>query len=351
MALQEKKNDMLYRRVGNSGLYVSVISLGGWLTYGGHVDEEGTLQCMKQAYDLGINFFDTAESYAAGQSEILMGKAIKKFGWKRNDLVISTKVVNFGAAFGEVKINNYGLSRKHIIEGTLASLKRLDLDYVDIIYAHRPDRLTPMEETVRAFNYLIDKGLTFYWGTSMWSADEISEAAGIAKSLGLIGPIVEQPLYNAIDRQKVEGEFQRLYSRCGIGLTVFSPLKGGVLTGKYNDATTEPPKGTRFAESKDAYTLSVRKVYGGEAWTANIEKVAKLKTVADKLECKLSHLALAWCIKNENVSSVITGASRPEQVVENVESLKLLPKLTPEILAEIDELLGNKPPLDPERIG
>ncbi|PGH14352.1 hypothetical protein AJ80_05942 [Polytolypa hystricis UAMH7299] len=366
------KDDMIYRRVGNSGLHVSVISLGGWLTYGGHVDEEdelrwyqnlkehltnpqrldieGTLNCMKQAYDLGVNFFDTAEGYANGESEILMGRAIKKFGWKRNDLVISTKV-NFGLWTGEVRVNNLGLSRKHIIEGTLASLKRLELDYVDIIYAHRPDRLTPMEETVRAFNYLIDQGLAFYWGTSMWSADEIAEAAGIAKSLGMIGPIVEQPLYNAIDRQKVEGEYQRIYSRCGIGLTVFSPLKGGILTGKYNEALEAPPEGTRFAESKDGYTQSVRKTYGDEAWTANIQKVAKLKTVADRLECKLAHLALAWCLKNENVSSVITGASRPEQVVENVASLKVIPKLTPEIMAEIDELLGNKPTLDPARQG
>ncbi|KAK2739625.1 hypothetical protein FQN55_009361 [Onygenales sp. PD_40] len=350
MAFPNKNKDMIYRRVGNSGLHVSVISLGGWLTYGGHVDENGTLECMKQAYDLGVNFFDTAESYSGGESEILMGKAIKKFGWKRSDIVISTKL-NYGAANGEILINNHGLSRKHIIEGTLASLERLNLDYVDIVYAHRPDRLTPMEETVRAFNYLIDKGLTFYWGTSMWGADEIAEAAGIAKSLGLIGPIVEQPLYNMIDRQKVEGEYQRLNSRFGIGYTVFSPLKGGLLTGKYNDAPTEPPKGSRFAESKDKYALSVMKTYGGEVWTANIKKVEKLKPFADKHGWKLPHLALAWCLKNESVSSVITGASRPEQVVENIESLKLLPKLTPEIMAEIDELLGNKPPVDPARQG
>ncbi|KAG5301309.1 K+ channel protein [Histoplasma ohiense] len=341
---------MLYRRVGNSGLHVSVISLGGWLTYGGHVDEEGTMKCMKQAYDLGINFFDTAESYAAGESEIAMGKVIKKLKWKRNDLVISTKV-NFGTAHGDVEINNYGLSRKHIIEGTMASLKRLELDYVDIIFAHRPDRLTPMEEVVRAFNYLIEKGMAFYWGTSMWSADEIAEATGVAKALGLIGPIVEQPLYNVIDRQKVEGEYQRVLARCRIGLTVFSPLKGGILTGKYNEAAAEPPKGTRIAVSTDKYTSSVRKDYGNEAWNANIQKVAKLKTIADRLGCKVSAFALAWCLKNDNVCSVITGASRPEQVVENVESLKVLPKLTPEILAEVDELLGNKPQLDPARVG
>ncbi|GIJ83324.1 hypothetical protein Asppvi_002143 [Aspergillus pseudoviridinutans] len=327
MAWPNKNKDMLYRRVGNSGLHVSVIGLGGWLTFGGHVDNEITFNCMKQAYDCGVNFFDTAESYANGQSEIVMGQAIKKFGWKRSDLVISTKL-NWGMANGEILINNHGLSRKHIIEGTRASLERLQLEYVDIIYAHRPDRLTPMEETVRAFNHVIEKGWAFYWGTSEWSADEIAEACGIARSLGLIAPIVEQPLYNMLDRRKVEGEFQRLYSRCGIGLTTFSPLKMGLLSGKYNDATTQPPPGSRFAESNDRF--------------ANSE-------LADKLGVKLSQLALAWCLKNENVSSVITGASRPEQIVDNVESLKLLPKLTPELMAQIDENLGNKPAQDPAR--
>ena len=286
-----------------------------------------------------------------------------------------TVQINYGAVNGEILINNHGLSRKHIIEGTRASLERLDLDYVDIIYAHRPDRLTPMEETVRDFNYLIDKGLAFYWGTSMWAADEIAEACGIAKSLGLIGPVVEQPLDNMIDRQTVEAEYQRLYSRCGIGLTVFSPLKGGVLTGKYNNSAKEPPKGSRFAESQDRFAQWFRsEKYGSDVWLADLQKVEKLQVcpahpilhvllvrlrlsfvtqqaVATKLECKLSHLALAWCLKNENVASVITGASRPEQVVENVEGLKVLPKLTPEVMSEIEELLDNKPALDPARQG
>ncbi|GKZ32874.1 hypothetical protein AbraIFM66950_002518 [Aspergillus brasiliensis] len=348
MAWPNKNKDMLYRRVGNSGLHVSALGLGGWLTFGGHVDNEITFNCMKQAYDLGINFFDTAESYAGGQSEIVMGQAIKKFGWKRSDLVISTKL-NWGLANGEILINNHGLSRKHIVEGTRASLERLQLEYVDIIYAHRPDRLTPMEETVRAFNHVIEKGWAFYWGTSEWSADEISEACGIARSLGLIAPIVEQPLYNMLDRQKVEGQYQRLYSRCGIGLTTFSPLKMGLLSGKYNDATTQPPPGSRFAESNDKFASSVRKDWENEQWAGNIKKIVGLKTIADKMEVKLSQLALAWCLKNENVSAVITGASRPEQVVDNVESLKLLPRLTPEIMAEIDEYLQNKPDQDPAR--
>ncbi|KAF5863360.1 hypothetical protein ETB97_010240 [Aspergillus alliaceus] len=360
---------MIYRRVGNSGLHVSAIGLGGWLTFGGHVDDEITFNCMKQAYDCGVNFFDTAESYANGQSEIVMGKAIKKFGWQRSDLVISTKVedqntkcrgnqeltqinfaqLNWGLGNGEILINNHGLSRKHIVEGTRASLRRLQLDYVDIIYAHRPDRLTPMEETVRAFNFVIDKGWAFYWGTSEWSADEISEACGIAKALGLVGPIVEQPLYNMLDRKKVEGEFQRLYSRCGIGLTTFSPLKMGLLSGKYNDATTQPPPGSRFAESQDKYANKVRSDWENKEWSATIQKIVKLKELADGLGFKLSQLALAWCLKNENVSSVITGASKPEQIVDNVQSLKLLPQLTPDILAEIDELLLNRPSQDPAR--
>ncbi|KAE8353371.1 NADP-dependent oxidoreductase domain-containing protein [Aspergillus coremiiformis] len=348
MAWPNKNKDMVYRRVGNSGLHVSAIGLGGWLTFGGHVGDEMAFNCMKQAYDCGVNFFDTAESYANGQSEIVMGKAIEKFGWQRSDLVISTKL-NWGLANGEILINNHGLSRKHIIEGTRASLRRLQLDYVDIIYAHRPDRLTPMEETVRAFNFVIDQGWAFYWGTSEWSADEITEACGIAKALGLVGPIVEQPLYNMLDRKKVEGEFQRLYSRCGISLTSFSPLKMGLLSGKYNDATTQPPPGSRFAESQDKFANQVRDGWENKEWSETIQKIVRLKGLADKLGFKLSQLALAWCLKNENVSSVITGASRPEQIVDNVESLKLLPKLTPEILAEIDDLLLNRPAQDPAR--
>ncbi|RDW89803.1 VIC potassium ion channel, beta subunit [Aspergillus mulundensis] len=342
------KPEMIYRRLGNSGLHVSVISLGGWITFGGDVAEEGTEACMRQAYDLGINFFDTAEGYADGKSEIVMGNVIKKAGWKRNDLVISTKV-NFGRAHGKIPVNNIGLSRKHVIEGTKASLARLQLDYVDIIYAHRPDRLTPMEEVVRAFNFVIEKGWAFYWGTSEWSADEISEAAGIAKRLGLIGPIVEQPLYNMLDRGKVEGEFARLYERVGLGLTTFSPLKGGRLSGKYNDALERPPAGSRFAESNDVYSKGIREKWAAEEGV--IQQVKGVKALADKLNVKQSHLALAWCIKNENVSSIITGASKPEQIVDNVESLKVLPLLTPEVMAQIDEALGNKPAVAPARFG
>ncbi|POS74902.1 voltage-gated potassium channel subunit beta-3 [Diaporthe helianthi] len=349
MAWEEpRKTGMAYRRLGNSGLHVSVLGLGGWLTFGGQLENEGTFACMKQAYDLGINFFDTAESYAGGQSEVAMGQAIKKFGWKRNDIVVSTKL-NWGGANGEVLVNNHGLSRKHIIEGLGASLKRLDLEYVDIVYAHRPDRLTPMEETVRAFNHVIEqKGWAMYWGTSEWSADEIAEACGIAKQLGLIAPVVEQPFYNMLSRNKVEGEFQRLYRRFGIGLTTFSPIKFGLLSGKYDDSPEKPPAGSRFAKGDDKFVSSVRDSFANAEWQDTISKARQLKPIADKLGITRAQLALAWCLKNENVSAVITGASRPEQVVENCAALKALDKLTPEVMAEIDDIVG-KVDLDPAR--
>ncbi|CAI6013891.1 unnamed protein product [Clonostachys chloroleuca] len=353
MAWAEPRNTgMVYRRLGRSGLHVSAISLGSWLTYGGYADEEKTLACVKKAYDLGINFFDTAENYTAGKAEIALGNAIKKFGWKRSDLVISTKI-NWGAQNGEILVNNHGLSRKHIIEGLEASLERLGLKYVDIVYAHRPDRLTPIEETVRAFNYVIDKGMALYWGTSEWSAEEIAEAVGVARDLRMIPPIVEQPFYNMLVRNKVEGEFQRLYARHGLGLTTFSPIKMGILSGKYNDAVDgKLPPDSRFGSSQDKFAKFMREKIGSsgdEEWKKEIETVRRLKPVADKLGISQSQLAVAWCLKNENVSSVITGASKPEQIEETVGALKILDKLTPEVMAEIDEITGAKVTLDPAR--
>lgn len=215
---------MQYRHLGRSGLQVSCISLGGWLTYGGYTENESTFACMKAAYDCGINFFDCAEGYAGGESERVMGQAIKKFAWKRNDLVISTKI-NWGAANGDNPVNNCGLSRKHLVEGTNAALERLGLEYVDLLYAHRPDRNTPMEETVRAFNHLIDTGKCFYWGTSEWQADEIERAHHVASRLGMIGPLMEQTQYNMLARERIEKEYALLYEVYGMGLTPFSPLK------------------------------------------------------------------------------------------------------------------------------
>ncbi|CZT02819.1 probable potassium channel beta subunit protein [Rhynchosporium agropyri] len=339
MSVPEGLPKMQYRFLGRSGLQVSAISLGGWLTYGGHVESDNTFACMKAAYDVGINFFDCAEGYSGGESERVMGQAIKKFGWKRNDLVISTKI-NWGASHGENEVNNVGLSRKHIIEGTNMALERLGLDYVDLIYAHRPDRNTPIEETVRAFNYLINSGKAFYWGTSEWNADEIATAWRYADKLNLIGPVMEQPQYNMLARTKVETEFAHLYEETGLGLTIFSPLKIGILTGKYNDGI---PKDSRLGASSDPFVVGMNKRFGDESWKKDIEIVAKLKPVADKLGITQASLAMAWVLRNKNVSSAITGASRPEQVYDGVKALSAIEKLTPEIMAEIDEILGNKP--------
>lgn len=319
---------------------------------------------MKAAYDAGINFFDTAEVYSGGQSEIVLGEAIRKFGWKQNDLVISTKVrfpfvpsalvsvlklmhvqIYWGRANSanpDKPLNNTGLSRKHIIEGMNLSLKRLNLEYVDIVYAHRPDRDTPMEEIVRGFNFLLDQGKAFYWGTSEWSASEIAEAWRVADKLGLVGPCVEQPQYNLLVRDRVEKEYRWLYEAHGLGLTVFSPLKGGVLTGKYNGASAPPP-GSRLAESEDGYTKSLRKTFGDEVWQRQLDQTAALKTVADEMGVSTAALALAWILKNPNISSMITGASRPEQVRDNVRALQLVDRLTDEMMEKIEKAIGNKP--------
>lgn len=294
---------------------------------------------MEAAYNAGVNFFDCAEVYAAGKSESVMGEAIKKFGWKRNDLVISTKIY-WGQAFGDNPVNNRGLSRKHIVEGTNAALKRLQLDYVDLIYCHRPDRNTPMEEVVRAMNHVIDTGKAFYWGTSEWNAEEIAMAHGIASRLNLVGPLMEQPQYNMLARDKVEAQFALLYENYGLGLTTFSPLKTGILTGKYNDSI---PEDSRYANAKDMYSSSKASSYGDEAWQKDIEQTKKLKPIAEKLGTDQATLALAWVIKNPNVSSAITGASKVEQVTSSMNALTLMEKLTPEIMDEIDQTLGNKP--------
>jgi len=340
MSKPEGLPEMEYRFLGRSGLKVSAISLGGWLTYGGHVDRDGTFSCMEAAYNSGVNFFDCAEGYAEGESEKVMGEAIKKYGWKRNDIVISTKLY-WGGAFGNNKVNNVGLSRKHIIEGMDASLERLQLSYVDLIYAHRPDRHTPMEETVRAFNHLINNGKALYWGTSEWDASEIALAWRHADRLGLIGPVMEQPNYNMLDRVKVEGEFAHLYRELGLGLTVFSPLKQGILSGKYKNGI---PDDSRFAQTEVDFVKGYWKRTGKEQWQQIIDQVNKLEPIAQKLGVKMSVLALAWVLSNPNVSSAITGASSPAQVYENVQAVAAYKKLTPEILKEIDDILNNKPP-------
>ncbi|KAK3067292.1 hypothetical protein LTR53_015925, partial [Teratosphaeriaceae sp. CCFEE 6253] len=312
---------------------------GGWLTYGGHVENEATFACMDAAYKTGINFFDCAEGYAGGESEKVMGECIKKYGWKRNDYVISTKI-NWGGANGDNPVNNGGLSRKHLVEGTNASLERLGLEYVDLLYAHRPDRHTPMEEIVRGFNFLIDQGKTFYWGTSEWNADEIERAWHIATKLNMVGPVMEQPQYNMLVRSRVELEYALLYPEHGLGLTPFSPLKGGILTGKYNDGI---PGDSRFAQSDDAYAKSMVKRFETEDWRAEAKKVAALKPVAERLGTTQAALAMAWVLKNPHVASAITGASRVEQVYDAVRSIAIIEKLDDGVMKEIDDILGNKP--------
>lgn len=245
-------------------------------------------------------------------------------------------------------LNNNGLSRKHIIEGMDLSLKRLDLPYVDIVYAHRPDRETPMEEIVRGFNYLINNGKAFYWGTSEWSASEISDAWRIADKLGLIGPVVEQPQYNLLVRERVEKEYRWLYEAHGLGLTVFSPLKGGVLTGKYND-TAAPPSGSRLAESEDGYVKNLRKTVHEDLWKRQLEQVAALKPVAEELGVSTAQLSLAWILKNPNISSMITGASRPDQVRDNVRALALADRLTDDVIEKIENAVDNQPAVEKRR--
>ena len=323
---------MEYRFLGRSGLKVSALSLGAWVTYGGQVGEQIASECMSAAYEAGVNFFDNAEAYAQGNAETVMGAVIKKLGWKRSDLVLSTKIF-----WGGDGPNDSGLSRKHLIEGTDAALKRLQTDYVDLVFCHRPDLYTPIEETVWTMHQIVQQGKAFYWGTSEWSAQQITEAHAIARREHLIPPLMEQPEYNMFHRQRVEKEYARLYTEFGLGTTIWSPLNSGLLTGKYNQGI---PEGTR-ATLKGYDWL--RKYFESDEARANIEKVKQLLPVAADLGCTTAQLAIAWCLKNPNVSTVITGASRREQVVENMKAIEVAEKLTPEVLGRIESILDNKP--------
>ncbi|KNZ79289.1 Putative voltage-gated potassium channel subunit beta [Termitomyces sp. J132] len=336
--------NMPFRRLGPSGLRVPLFSLGGWLTLGASLHGDLVKEIIKTAFDAGINMFDTAEAYAAGQSEVEMGRAMKELGLRRTDLVITTKLF-WGIRTGP---NDGGLSRKHIIEGTKESLRRLGMDYVDVIFAHRPDNTVPMEEIVRAFNYVIDKGWAFYWATSEWSALEIEEAYHVAEKLNLIPPIAEQCKHNMFHRERPEKEYEPLYKKYGLGTTTFSSLAAGLLTGKYNDGI---PEGSRFATES---SVSASKKEEGKE---EIRKVRELtKIAAEELQTSPAALALAWVAKNPNTSTVILGASSAEQLKENLKALEVLPRLTPEIMEKIEAILNNKPsppvnygrpPLDP----
>jgi voltage-dependent potassium channel beta subunit len=323
---------MDYRYLGRSGLKVSALSFGSWVTFGSQADLDRALEMMKIAYEAGVNFFDNAEVYNAGDAEIIMGKAIQKAGWNRKDLVLSTKMF-----WGGDGPNDRGLSRKHIIEGLDASLDRMELNYVDLIFAHRPDQHTPIEETVRAMNHVIDQGKAFYWGTSEWSAQQIMEAYGIARREHLIPPLMEQPQYNMFHRERFEVEYRRLYTEIGLGTTIWSPLASGLLTGKYNQGIPEDSRA-----SLEGYEW-LKERFESEKAQEQIEKVSQLMKVAEKLDCSVAQLAIAWCLTNPNVSTVITGASRPSQVEENMKALKIYEKLTPDLLQKIEDILQNKP--------
>jgi voltage-dependent potassium channel beta subunit len=320
---------MEYRRLGKAGIRVSELSLGAWVTYGGQVGEEVAESCMTAALEHGVNFFDNAEGYADGNAEIVMGNVIKKLGWKRQDVVVSTKIF-----WGGKGPNDTGLSHKHIVEGMNNSLRRLQMDYVDLVFCHRPDPNTPIEETVRAMDQIVRSGKAFYWGTSEWSAAEIMRADGLARQYNLTPPAMEQPQYNMFERVRFEKEYELLYRELGYGTTIWSPLASGLLSGKYNDGI---PEGSRAA--LPGYEWLRKYVITPE----RLEVVKKLVPVANDLGCTLSQLALAWCLKNPNVSTVITGASRAEQVHENMKALDVVPKLTPDVMERIDSILGNNP--------
>lgn len=326
---------MEYRYLGKSGLKVSALSFGSWVTFHDQIGEDVAYKCMKEAYDAGVNFFDNAEVYANGESEVLMGKVLKKTGWKRSDLVLSTKIF-----WGGEGPNDKGLSRKHIIEGTEAALKRMQVDYVDLIFCHRPDLHTPIEETVRAMNHIINQGKAFYWGTSEWTAQQIMEAYGIARREHLIPPLMEQPEYNMFRREKIEKEYLPLYNEVGLGTTIWSPLASGLLTGKYVDGI---PEGSR---------LNLKGYEWLRDWILNEDgkkrnaKVKDLIPIAKEIGVTMPELAIAWCLKNPNVSTVITGASNADQVKQNMKALDAVEKLTVEVMERIEEILDNKPQLE-----
>ncbi|KIJ53645.1 hypothetical protein M422DRAFT_25471 [Sphaerobolus stellatus SS14] len=330
----DQKN-MIFRRLGPSGLRVPVFSLGGWKNLGEKHQGDMVKEIIKAAFDAGINMFDTAEEYANGRSEMEMGRAIAELGYRRSDLIIVTKIF-WGPNKGP---NGYGLSRKHIIEGTKDSLERLRMDYVDVIFAHRPDITVPMEEVVRAFNFVIEKGWAFYWATSEWSAQQIEEAYHVASKLNLIAPIAEQCQHHLFHRERAEREYAPLYRNYGIKTTVFSPLAGGLLTGKYNDGI---PEGSRFKLFSTEFDYRIKELES-EAGKQKIEKVRKLTDFAKELGTTPTILSLAWVAKLPNTGTVILGASSSDQVKENLKALDLLPKMTDEVMAKIDEIVGTKP--------
>ena len=317
------EKNMNYNYLGNSGLKISELSFGSWLTFGDTVDTRLAKQCLHEAFEYGVNFFDNAEVYANGQSEIVMGEALKDF--RRESLIVSTKIFWSGDA-----PNDVGLSRKHLIEATKNSLKRMQLEYVDLLYCHRPDPNTPIEETVRAMDYLVRNGYAFYWGTSEWSAAELEQAYTLSKELGCIPPTMEQPQYNVFHRERVEQEYQPLYKKYGLGTTIWGPLASGLLTGKYNNGI---PTESRLGRAPEWRTPDMEQ---------RIVKIKQLATIAEEMGCSLAHLAIAWCLKNPDVSTVIIGASNLVQLRENLGALEVKSKLTNHFLNKIDTILDRE---------
>lgn len=326
---------MEYRRLGKSGLQLSVLSFGSWVSFSKQINDKVADGLMGVAYDKGINFFDNAEVYALGESEKMMGRVLKKKKWDRTSYTVSSKVF-WGWRGKANKPNQTGLSRKHVIEACHEALQRLQVDYLDLYFCHRPDKNTPIEETVWAMNHLIQQGKILYWGTSEWSGVEIMEAHRVADKLQLIGPVMEQPQYNLFERDKIEKEFLEIYKNVGLGTTIWSPLASGLLSGKYNDGV---PKGSRFALEgfnwlKDRWMVDDK-----------IKKVRKLSELALKLGVSTAALSIAWCIKNQNVTTAILGASKKSQLLDNLKALDVVALLTPDVLEKIENIMKTKPVL------
>ncbi len=326
---------MEYRRLGKSGLKVSALSFGAWVTFGNQMDVDAALATMQVAYDAGVNFFDNAEIYAHGMAETIMGAALQKAGWRRDSYLVSSKVM--WGSVPDAKPTQQGLSRKHVVEACHQALERLQVDYLDMYFCHRPDPETPMEELVWTMTNLIQQGKALYWGTSEWSAQQIMEAHSVARQYNLLPPTMEQPQYNMLYRQRFEVEYGRLYDAIGLGTTIWSPLASGLLTGKYNDGV---PADARI--NLPGYEW-LRDMFESAEGQRNLAKVRELTALAAELDTSMARLAIAWCLKNPNVSTVITGASRPEQVADNMQALEVVAQLTDEVMARIEQILANKP--------
>ncbi len=327
---------MEYRRMGRSGLQLSVLSYGSWVTFHKQIDDSIADELMGIAYDNGINFFDNAEAYALGESEKMMGRILKKKNWDRTSYTVSSKAF-FGWRGKNNKPNQTGLSRKHLMEACHEALQRLQLDYLDLFFCHRPDPNVPIEEVVWTMHNLIQQGKILYWGTSQWSGAEIMEAHRVAQQYGLIGPTVEQPQYNMFERFKMEQDYLPVFQNVGLGTTIWSPLAAGFLTGKYLNGI---PEDSRLAIQGFDWLK--------ERWVqeAKIEKVKKLAVLAQEMNVSLAEMAIAWTVKNPNVTTAILGATKKHQLEENLKALQVLPLLTPEIMEKIEAILQNKPILD-----